>query len=956
MKKILLGILILIPIIVVMLVAAVTNIVSVSAYIAVESVNVSVKSDEGSVMLDFASLAGGIVNLNDYIDVEIMPQRATNKTVEWSIIDIICLDSDYEESYMNYLSDKENEQTVLPCVMLTDEKGEECGSNTTGFIKVNSYCQFTVVVTAENHSSSVFVIAGGHKVVSVTLVSGKDTLKSGEKVRMNFDILPVDSIIKKAVFKSSDENVAVVDDNGIVTAKRAGTSEITVSVSDGEQGSIPVISAPYLITVEEGPSFYGNIIYTHLPSFSLNELGISSATDVSGCSISGDTLTMDGIHAVISTDRGNADIYLCGEDEIVIENSVLLDRTSGDVVDKDSVPLVLKARYKSDIRQDIPEVTWSSSDNETATVDDGTIFAKSKGLVTITAVCGDKTAQCELMIIETVTTISLFTSDSYYMDVIGGLAKEVVFASERYTDSEVNNDKEDNYTYIIINGLQKLTDEEKKIFLDNYDFEIVSGSEYAYFDTDIKNKLVFSDALEGQGKKEIKIKVAAKYPRYESMKRYCETFVTVKAVYGVEANNFKEFYYAAKYQETYAKEEGNVIHAINNPVLSTLKDYDTVSSSASRYAISLMSDIDYPPSRYDPIFNHPNLCLSCPKIFGDIYGNNHMLRGNSELYMGKYTNMLWVMWSDITISNVTIRANEIEGTEISSDNNVFGKCIDIWSDTDQKTSGHTFWDAYYKRITNITMEFTILENCFQLGRVLNADVYINGCVFRNVGGIGFHISHSMQNISGQKVPVYSHVTFNNIVFSHSLGPVMSVFSEGYTKDGNGNNYFSPDDNENLRIIRENYIDKGLYTTVKQEGFMDIYNWFPLESVTLVQTGNPEIDNLIAAAVSSVLITDPAIAQFRYRYKNETWLDVGIMVSGVNSNDSLSTEPILTGFSAKDDRFGMVSLSELGSDDALGSVLQRFPINFYCYESEANIKPSTTYVLDSRYINRLHGDN
>lgn len=953
MKKVLLGILIIIPIIVVLITAAVVNFVSVSAYIAVEGIEITSKTQEENVTLEFASLGGGETNINNYVDIAVHPTGATNKIIEWSLIGIKCLDSDYEESYRNYLSGPENNQKVYPCVMLVDDNGDECDSNTTGKIKINSYCQFSAVATIENFSSSVFIIAGGHKPTSVVISSDRNILPTGEKVKLKKEVFPLDSIVERTVWVSSDESVAVVDANGIVTAKRTGKTEITVSVYGEEDSS--VTSTAYQVTVENGISFFGNAFCSHLTSFSLSEAGITDASSVSGCTITGDTLTFDGTHAVISSGERNIDIYLCDEDEIVIENAEFFEGVGNNVIDKDGEKCILNAKYKSVFKEGIPQVTWASSDENIASVNDGIITCNNKGIVTITTDCGGKTASCEFMIIETVTTISLITSDEYYSDVIGGLAKEVVFASYRYTDSETDDRMENNFTYIEINGVKGLSGEALDVFLDNYNFEIVSGNEYAYFDTEKRNKLIFTPSLEGKGKQEIKVRVSAKYPRYQSMKQYCTEDVTIKAVYGVEANTYRELKYAASYQEKYAKADGNVIHSINDPVLSTLSDYDTVSSSERRFAVSLMNRIDYPTSFGDPLMEGTTITRSCPRLYGDLYGNNNMLHCTSVIHVAKYSSVLWVLWSDVTISNVIIRSNDLEGDTLDSDNPLWGKCFDIWSGMDLKLSGEEEWDAYYRRITGITVEYSIFENCQQVGRIMNADVNMNGCVIRNVAGIGLHLSHAIKDINGQKVPAYEHVTFNNMVFSNSLGPLMSVFSEGYTKDKNGNNYFSSDDNENLRIIKEDYIDKGRCTKVYQTGFMDVYNWQSLDSVQLVKTGNEQIDNLVAAAVSSILITDPAVEKFRYRYKNETWLNVGIMVSGVNSNDSLSTEPILSEFTFEDDRFLKISLSEMGKGDALEALLSGFPIDFYCYGNGANIKPSTVYVLNSKYINRLHGE-
>ena len=52
--------------------------------------------------------------------------------------------------------------------------------------------------------------------------------------------------------------------------------------------------------------------------------------------------------------------------------------------------------------------------------------------------------------------------------------------------------------------------------------------------------MVFTNAMEGLGKRQIVVKVSAKYPKYEGMTRFTTETVTLNVVYGVAVNNIDE--------------------------------------------------------------------------------------------------------------------------------------------------------------------------------------------------------------------------------------------------------------------------------------------------------------------------------------------------------------------------------------------------------------------------------
>lgn len=170
MKKLMIGILIVIPIIIVATVAAVSVVVSTSSYIGVESITL----DKNVVELAFGDV---YYNLGEYLSVDILPKKATNPEYVWKVESVNCWDKDYLDAWNNYLNGTSQDE-VLPPVSLVDEGGNPVDSNSSGDIMVNSYCSFVLVAQAETMSARCNVIVSGAGLESVTIL-GVNSLKVG---------------------------------------------------------------------------------------------------------------------------------------------------------------------------------------------------------------------------------------------------------------------------------------------------------------------------------------------------------------------------------------------------------------------------------------------------------------------------------------------------------------------------------------------------------------------------------------------------------------------------------------------------------------------------------------------------------------------------------------------------------------------------------------------------------
>ncbi|MGN0469388.1 MAG: CAP domain-containing protein [Acutalibacteraceae bacterium] len=72
------------------------------------------------------------------------------------------------------------------------------------------------------------------EITSISLDKSKVTLDIGEKVKLNLTIYPSDVAHKAYTYSTSDNRVAGIDINGVITAKADGTALITVTTDNGK--------------------------------------------------------------------------------------------------------------------------------------------------------------------------------------------------------------------------------------------------------------------------------------------------------------------------------------------------------------------------------------------------------------------------------------------------------------------------------------------------------------------------------------------------------------------------------------------------------------------------------------------------------------------------------------------------------------------------------------------------
>lgn len=219
-------------------------------------------------------------------------------------------------------------------------------------------------------------------------------------------------------YKSSDETVATVDENGLVTPLKAGTATITVTAQ-----AVVTTNGMALFTTRATAKCTVTVTDIAIPATNI-ELDAFSKTMTVGdkAKLTATVKPADTTDKVVWTsskptvatvdENGNITALATGTTEItatagsvsaVCKVTVEGVKVSEIKLDKTSVSLKagetaqLTAVVTPDNAAD-KTVTWTSSDEKIATVADGKITAVAPGTATITATAGGKSATCTVTV------------------------------------------------------------------------------------------------------------------------------------------------------------------------------------------------------------------------------------------------------------------------------------------------------------------------------------------------------------------------------------------------------------------------------------------------------------------------------------------------------------------------------------------------------------------------------
>ena len=413
MKKVLIGLLLIIPMAIVAAVVLVTNVVLITPDITVASI--AIVDPDFYQDVDSVSLYFDRPGMQYQLAALVLPKKATNKKVHWSIENSVSYDPEYEGDIATV--DDNGNVTInwtgtFDIVAKTDDGGK------------TDRCRFEI---KSDVARSAYIV---YKDVKLGETPGID-ITTDEIIRLEACAHPIDVDLEYVTWESSDKNVLSVDANGVVVPQGAGTATVTMKlkskdfVSGSEKRVAPEIVRTVQITVRGGV-FPTALKYVHTDSVSLSSIGAEGSTLVKSqnATLESGAIVFSGKTGYAVLEKGGKTMTLRkveSETSIVFENADVIENSTV-IVGK--VPYKLNAIFAASGEKASGE-RYYSLNPDVATIDEktGLITAISSGEVTFTAEFGEERISIDLRVRKPVI---------YFMlekDAPQGIADECVYGN-----------------------------------------------------------------------------------------------------------------------------------------------------------------------------------------------------------------------------------------------------------------------------------------------------------------------------------------------------------------------------------------------------------------------------------------------------------------------------------------------------------------------------------------------
>lgn len=872
MKKVLIGVLILIPIIIVASVLLTTNIISKNSYLPVDRVELNEN------YIEF-SLDNG--NTIDTLKATVYPRLAKNHNLTWSI----------EEQHSDIPFVYAKDDPCQDCADLSDKELKEhiatshidiATIDNNGVVTVYGYGSFIVKVTTEegNKFATCSVKVVGDKVTKIELMpygssrklSENDviSLDKGERLLVNPIFTPGGARDKTVTWKSADERIVEVDKNGILTAKGAG--ETTISVASNDTGNGTSVKVKVNNGVFKGES------YCYTADTTVNVKNYMNVSDFTTAKVAGGTLSSDGTlnfdrDATVATVTVNGKTFSAikvdalSDDDIVFKNyDILLQKLhnkNGDEVEyivKRGLPIYLEVVYRNPEKAGVPEVDFSSNDitpgspivnikqydqtgKESNVGNVAMIEPNKEGDVKIVAKDRVTKKTCTTVELKVVTPVFAINLALNATDAKRGIAAETVFGNKIF-----NADCTETFFY----SFNMDFNYPKDVDFENFEFS-TSDESIAEFSHEkgSYNKLVLKEIPdEKKGlKNKITITIKAKYPMYDNMP-VVATYV-LNVIDGYTVSN-----------ETQLKK---ALHEKKESVAVYVKD----TNAEGKLFIT-------------PGDNHDTSKIIVPEGVS-IYGNGYIICYDEETIKAKnndyYTDLVLIQSDNVHIENAVFRAgyNDPEAKSGLMQWDKMRRCVNVHRMIREGKGENP--------IENVSFKYCIFENAKILMEVDGANVDVEGCIFRNSSANSFYMPMTGDTTDGEgRIP--TKVNLKNTVFTHSALIPIYVYTD-FNRDYDRNNKTGFPEDATWEDMKEaGYTDH----FINIEGFLDIYNWISIDefassSGLVPSTGIKSVDAVVGDTAAQILANElmqPEYKALRHNFDGKEYVHLAIAIIGLTS--------------------------------------------------------------------------
>lgn len=956
MKKVLIGVLILIPIIIVASVLLTTNIISKNSYLPVDRVELNENNIE-------FSLDNG--NTIDTLKATVYPRLAKNHNLTWSI----------EEQHSDIPFVYAKDDTCQDCADLSDKELKKhidtnhidiATIDNNGVVTVYGYGSFIVKVTTEegNKFATCSVKVVGDKVTIIELMpygsssklSEKDVISmdTGERLLLNPIFTPGGARDKTVTWKSADERIVEVDKNGILSAKGAG--ETTISVSSNDTGFGTSVKVKVNNGVFKGES------YCYTADTTVNVKNYMNVSDFTSVTVAGGNISADGTltfdeNATVATVTVNGKTFSAikvdalSDDDIVFKNyDILLQKLynkNGDEVEyivKRGLPIYLEVVYRNPEKSGVPEVDFSSNDiapgspivnieqfdqlgKESNVGNVAMIEPNKEGDVKILAKDRTTNKTCSTVELKVVTPVFAINLALNATDAKRGVAAETVFGNKIF-----NADCTETSPYSFYMDFNY----PKDVDYENFEFSTSDESIAKFSDEKGSyNKLVLNDKMpdEKKGlKNKVIITIKAKYPMYDNMP-VVATYV-LNVIDGYTVSN-----------ETQLKK---ALHEKKESVAIYVKD------STAGGKLEIRAD------------NNTDASKITMQEGTSMYGNGFIVCYNEQDMIDRkndyFNELLKIETSNVHVENTILRMgyNDPDAKNGLQQWEKSRRCVRILHEIenyDDETKNN-------ETINNISFKYCIFENAKTVMEIAGADVNIEGCIFRNSSANSLFIPMSGNTSTYGRLP--ANVTLKNTVFTHSA--LMPIFvqtdfeRDKNRKDESGNIIGYPEGSTWEDMKKTGYKDH----FINVEGFLDIYNWINIEDFSstsglVPSTGIESVDAIVGTSGAQIIANEllqPEYSGVRHTFNGQEYVHLGIAVLGMTSpvTDGIVRDFENAGYARHSVTITGSSLTGL-FQIAFNSVLKpyvRYPLYVYSYkEGNYQIGPDSEKKLDFQETGALY---
>lgn len=956
MKKVLIGVLILIPIIIVASVLLTTNIISKNSYLPVDRVELNENNIE-------FSLDNG--NTIDTLKATVYPRLAKNHNLTWSI----------EEQHSDIPFVYAKDDPCQDCADLSDKELKEhidtnhidiATIDNNGVVTVYGYGSFIVKVTTEegNKFATCSVKVVGDKVTKIELMpygsssklSEKDVISmdTGERLLLNPIFTPGGARDKTVTWKSADERIVEVDKNGILSAKGAG--ETTISVSSNDTGFGTSVKVKVNNGVFKGES------YCYTADTTVNVKNYMNVSDFTSVTVAGGNISADGTltfdeNATVATVTVNGKTFSAikvdalSDDDIVFKNyDILLQKLynkNGDEVEyivKRGLPIYLEVVYRNPEKSGVPEVDFSSNDiapgspivnieqfdqlgKESNVGNVAMIEPNKEGDVKILAKDRTTNKTCSTVELKVVTPVFAINLALNATDAKRGVAAETVFGNKIF-----NADCTETSPYSFYMDFNY----PKDVDFENFEFSTSDESIAKFSDEKGSyNKLVLNDKMpdEKKGlKNKVIITIKAKYPMYDNMP-VVATYV-LNVIDGYTVSN-----------ETQLKK---ALHEKKESVAIYVKD------STAGGKLEIRAD------------NNTDASRITMQESTSMYGNGFIVCYNEQDMIDRkndyFNELLKIETSNVHVENTILRMgyNDPDAKNGLQQWEKSRRCVRILHEIenyDDETKNN-------ETINNISFKYCIFENAKTVMEIAGADVNIEGCIFRNSSANSLFIPMSGNTSTYGRLP--ANVTLKNTVFTHSA--LMPIFvqtdfeRDKNRKDESGNIIGYPEGSTWEDMKKTGYKDH----FINVEGFLDIYNWINIEDFSstsglIPSTGIESVDAIVGTSGAQIIANEllqPEYSGVRHTFNGQEYVHLGIAVLGM-------TSPVTDGIVRDFENAGYARHSVTITGSSLTGLLQiafnsvlkpyvRYPLYVYSYkEGNYQIGPDSEKKLDFQETGALY---